>query len=63
MDRRLPIRFGAVTFREALTKKPDCIAVACAYCMTMFEDGVKDEKVADKVKVVDIAEIVAAKLD
>jgi Fe-S oxidoreductase/nitrate reductase gamma subunit len=48
--------------REALTKKPDTIAVACPYCMTMFEDGVKDEKVGDKVKVVDIAEIVAAKI-
>jgi hypothetical protein len=27
--------------------------------MTMFEDGVKDEKAADRVKVKDIAEIVA----
>jgi Fe-S oxidoreductase len=48
--------------REALSKKPDTIAVACPYCMTMFEDGLKDEK-ADKVHVVDIAEIVASKLE
>ena len=27
--------------------------------MTMFQDGVKDEKVSDSVKVKDIAEIVA----
>jgi Fe-S oxidoreductase len=47
--------------REALTKKPDTIAVACPYCMTMFEDGLKDEK-ADRVHVLDIAEIVAGKL-
>jgi Fe-S oxidoreductase len=55
-------RINANRVREALTKKPDAVAVACPYCMTMFEDGVKDEKVADKVKVFDIAEIVAAKL-
>ncbi len=45
--------------QEALTSNPSTIAVACPYCMTMFEDGVKDEKAADNVKVKDIAEIVA----
>jgi Fe-S oxidoreductase len=46
--------------QEALKAKPQTIAVACPYCMTMFEDGVKDEKVADRTKVKDVAEIVAA---
>jgi Fe-S oxidoreductase len=55
-------RINANRVREALAKQPDTIAVACPYCMTMFEDGVKDEQAADKVKVVDIAEIIAAKL-
>lgn len=45
--------------QEALKTNPSTIAVACPYCMTMFEDGVKDEKEQDKVKVKDIAEIVA----
>jgi Fe-S oxidoreductase len=45
--------------REALKTDSQIIAVACPYCMTMFEDGVKDEKAADRVKVKDIAEIVA----
>ena len=44
--------------QEALKTNPSTIVVACPYCMTMFEDGVKDEKVQDKVKVKDIAEIV-----
>ncbi|MEI6125346.1 MAG: (Fe-S)-binding protein [Pseudomonadota bacterium] len=46
--------------QEALRANPSTIAVACPYCMTMFEDGVKDEKAAERVKVKDIAEIVAA---
>ncbi len=45
--------------REALKTNPSTIAVACPYCMTMFEDGVKDEKASENVKVKDIAEIVA----
>jgi Fe-S oxidoreductase len=48
--------------REALTKTPDTIAVSCPYCLTMFEDGLKDEKAA-KVQVADIAEILAARID
>ena len=48
--------------REALAKTPDTIAVSCPYCLTMFEDGLKDEK-ASKVQVADIAEILAARID
>jgi Fe-S oxidoreductase len=45
--------------QEALKASPQTIAVACPYCMTMFEDGVKDEKAADRTRVKDVAEIVA----
>ncbi|MBI5443021.1 MAG: (Fe-S)-binding protein [Deltaproteobacteria bacterium] len=48
--------------REALEKKPDTVAVACPYCMTMFEDGVKDLGAEQGVKVLDIAELLAARL-
>jgi Fe-S oxidoreductase len=44
--------------QEALKTDPSTIAVSCPYCLTMFEDGVKDEKASDRVKVKDIAEIV-----
>ena len=43
---------------EALEKKPDTICVTCPYCMTMFEDGLKDKQ-AGETKVRDIAELVA----
>ena len=44
--------------QEALKRNPSTIAVSCPYCKTMFEDGINDEKVSDRVKVKDIAEIV-----
>ncbi len=46
---------------EALEKKPDTVCVCCPYCMTMFDDGLKDKE-ADNVQVLDLAEIVARAL-
>jgi Fe-S oxidoreductase len=48
---------------EALGKDPEAICVACPYCMTMFEDGLKDKGAGDTVKVLDIAEIVEKALE
>jgi Fe-S oxidoreductase len=47
---------------EALTKHPDTVCVACPYCMTMFDDGLKGKEAAGKVQVLDIAEVVAKAL-
>jgi len=47
---------------EALGKKAETVCVCCPYCMTMFDDGLKDKDVADKVQVLDLAEIVARAL-
>ena len=55
-------RIYAERTKEALATKPAVICVACPYCMTMFEDGLKDEKASDQVVVKDIAEIVAEAL-
>jgi len=48
--------------KEGLQQNPDTICVSCPYCMTMLEDGLKDEQVADKVQVKDIAEVLAEAL-
>jgi len=46
---------------EALRQNADTVCVACPYCMTMFEDGLKDEG-AKNVRVRDVAEVLAARL-
>jgi len=51
-------RINIARVSEALEKKPDTICVACPYCMTMFEDGIKDKGAAN-VRVRDVAEVVA----
>jgi Fe-S oxidoreductase len=58
MEEHLGTRINLTRVKEALSQKPDTICVSCPYCLTMFEDGIKDEK-AEKVLVKDIAEVVA----
>lgn len=56
---------GRINFersREALSTGAAVIASACPYCMTMLTDGVKNEEKEDTVKVMDIAELVAAQM-
>lgn len=43
---------------QALATGADTIAVACPFCMTMLDDGVKSKSKEDSVKVLDIAELV-----
>jgi Fe-S oxidoreductase/nitrate reductase gamma subunit len=58
MDERLGTRINLERVSEALTQAPSTVCVSCPYCMTMFEDGLKDSKAAG-VRVRDVAEIVA----
>jgi heterodisulfide reductase subunit D len=47
---------------EALSLSPNVIATACPFCMTMMTDGVKHFNKEQEVKVMDIAELVAEKI-
>jgi Fe-S oxidoreductase len=44
---------------EAMREKPDTICVSCPYCMTMYEDALKDKFAGQEVRVLDLAEVVA----
>ena len=44
---------------EAVAVKPDIIAASCPFCMTMLSDGVKNKEQEGKIRVLDLAELVA----
>jgi len=48
---------------EALGTGAGVIASACPFCMTMLTDGVKHAEKEEAVKVMDIAELIAASID
>ena len=43
--------------RQCLKANPEIVAVACPFCMTMLDDGIKAEQGDREVRVVDIAEL------
>jgi Fe-S oxidoreductase len=47
---------------QALETSPDAVAVACPFCMTMIDDGLKAKGLEDKVPALDVMEIVAAQM-
>ena len=47
---------------EAIATGPDVIAAACPFCNTMLTDGVKNAEKESEVKVMDVAELIAANL-
>lgn len=49
---------GRVRIREALSCGAEVIAVSCPVCLIMLEDAVEGEGVGDRIKVMDIAEII-----
>jgi Fe-S oxidoreductase len=57
MEEKSGTRINRERTSQALKAKPTVIATCCPYCMTMFEDGIKDEKAQNSVQVLDIGEI------
>jgi Fe-S oxidoreductase len=56
-------RVNQLRVEQAMEVKPDILASACPFCLTMFEDGVKAKEVGDKIKTRDIVEVLAERLE
>ncbi|UCE06663.1 MAG: 4Fe-4S dicluster domain-containing protein [bacterium] len=56
-------RINNMRIDQALETKPNAVAVSCPFCLTMFEDGIKDKGVEESVKTYDLIELVAWLLD
>ncbi|GAB4471476.1 MAG: heterodisulfide reductase-related iron-sulfur binding cluster [Anaerolineae bacterium] len=47
---------------DALDTGAGVVATACPYCLLMFDDAIRSQGVADRVQVMDIAEVLASRL-
>ncbi|MCG9968100.1 4Fe-4S dicluster domain-containing protein [Pelotomaculum terephthalicicum JT] len=52
-------RINIARTEQALELDPQAIICNCPFCLTMLEDGLKDKEATDRVKVYDVAELVA----
>ncbi|TAK34433.1 MAG: (Fe-S)-binding protein [Chloroflexota bacterium] len=48
---------------QAMAVSPDVIGTACPYCMTMLEDGMKAKGVDEKMKPIDVVELLAEAIE
>jgi len=48
---------------QALETESEIIAAACPFCNTMLTDGVKNKEKENKIKVMDLAEMIASAND
>jgi Fe-S oxidoreductase/nitrate reductase gamma subunit len=62
MEEKRGSRISHNRLNEAIDTSASGVAVACPFCVTMFEDGVRALNVEERFAVRDIAEIVAATL-
>lgn len=62
MDEKIGKRINIQRLEDALATDPEWIATACPFCITMFEDAVKNKNLEDKVKIFDLAEVVGMAL-
>jgi Fe-S oxidoreductase len=56
------VRINTERMREALETGAEVVAAACPFCNTMLTDGTKAHEKEDQVKVMDIAELIAASM-
>lgn len=57
MEEKIGKRVNITRTEQALDTRAGVIASSCPFCMTMMTDGVKSKEIQDKVKVMDIAEL------
>ncbi len=58
MEEKIGKRINIARTEQALATRADIVASSCPFCMTMITDGVKSKDMQDKVKVMDIAELI-----
>ncbi|SFI68310.1 (Fe-S)-binding protein [Thermoflavimicrobium dichotomicum] len=57
------VRVNVARTEQALEVNPSVIGSACPYCLTMLSDGTKAKEVEDRVKTMDVVEILAMSID
>jgi Fe-S oxidoreductase len=58
MEETIGTRINIKRTEQALETRAGVVASSCPFCMTMLTDGVKSKDMQDKVKVMDIAELI-----
>jgi Fe-S oxidoreductase len=56
-------RINELRTEQAIATGAQKVVTACPFCLQMFDDGIKTKAAEEKLKVIDIAELVAAQME
>jgi Fe-S oxidoreductase len=59
MEETIGKRINQERAKEIINQQVDNVAVACPFCLTMLEDGMKELEKEEEIKTQDICELVA----
>jgi Fe-S oxidoreductase len=59
MEEKIGTRVNHNRVDEVLASGADTVATACPFCTIMLRDGVDDRNAAEKVKVINVSDLVA----
>lgn len=62
MDEKIGKRINILRLEDALKTNPEWIATACPFCVSMFDDAIKNTNRENKLRIWDIVELVALSL-
>lgn len=62
METDAETRINHRRLKDALDAKADVVATACPYCLLMFDDAIRSKGIGEQIKVLDMAEVLVAKL-
>jgi len=57
LEENADTRMNRERTKQALEKNPTIIATSCPFCITMFEDGLKEAENAETIRVMDVGEL------
>ncbi len=58
MEENIGKRVNQTRVQEAADTGAEVVAASCPFCITMFEDGIKGRGLEDKIKVLDVTELI-----
>jgi len=58
MDEKIGKRINIQRLEDALATDPEWITTACPFCVTMFDDAIKDKNMEEDLKIWDLAELI-----
>ncbi len=63
LEEREGNRINEMRTEQAMETKAQTVVTACPFCLQMFDDGIKAKAAEEQLKVMDIAELVAAQIE